>query len=257
AAMRVDIQIATTMIAVFQRNAQMVDHAPPPAYSVPPRQSASYFDYRYEVAARVDVPSDASWHSLPVFAAEVALVAEYVTVPSMEPQVFRTVKVENRTPHALLAGPVDVRLGEEFLMTSPMPTLPPGATQRIGLGVEEGIKVSRNTRFDEATGGVFGGSTVLTHGLEIEVANRLGHPATVEVRDRVPAIPQGEKDIKLEETNVSPPWSRPSVLPGETPVEGERSWRVTLKAGESQQLKATFNVKIPASKMLSGGNRRA
>lgn len=250
---RVDI---VTLLATRQQVLESVNHVRPPTWAVPPRQSTPYFDYRYDVETRIDVPSDGVWHSVPVFSAPVGLTAEYLCVPSMEPQVFRTVKVENRTPHALLAGPVDVTLGDEFLMTSPLPTLAPGATQRIGLGVEESIKVSRNTRYDEASGGVFGGATVLTHRVSVEVANRLGRPATVEIRERVPITPKDEKDIKVEETEIRPPWRSPEPLPGDTPVDGERAWRVTLQAGEKQSLDATWVVKIPSSKMLQGGNRR-
>jgi uncharacterized protein (TIGR02231 family) len=194
---------------------------------------------------------------VPVFSAPVGLSAEYVCVPSMESRAFRTVKVENRTPHALLAGPVDITLGEEFLMTSPLPTLAPGATQRLGLGVEESIKVSRNTRFDEASGGVFGGSSLLTHHVCVELANRTSQRVTVEVLERVPAVPSSaEKDIKVDEAEVRPAWSKRALLPGETPVEGERAWKVTLQPGETQTLNATWAVRIPSSKMLVGGNRR-
>jgi hypothetical protein len=253
-AMHVQVDIVS-LLAVRQQDMERAYHMPPPTWAVPPRQSTPFFDYRYDVEARMDVPSDGVWHTVSVFSAPVGLVAEYLCVPSMEPQVFRTVMVENRTPHALLAGPVDVTLGDEFLMTSPLPTLAPGATQRLGLGVEESIKVSRNTRFDEASGGVFGG-TVLTHRVSLEVANRLGRPVTVELRERVPVVPNGEKDIKIEETEVKPAWRAPTPLPGETPVDGERAWRVTLKAGEKQSLDAAWVVKIPSSKMLQGGNRR-
>ncbi len=254
-AVHVQVDIVS-LLAIRQQTMEAVLHVSPPRWAVPPRQSTPHFDYRYDVETRMDVPSDGAWHTVSVFSAPVGLTAEYLCVPSMEPQVFRTVMVENRTPHALLAGPVDVTLGEEFLMTSPLPTLAPGATQRLGLGVEESIKVSRNTRFDEASGGVFGGATVLTHRVSVEVANRLGRPVTVEVRERVPVVPQGEKDIKVEEAEVKPGWKAPAPMPGETPVEGERAWRVTLQGGEKQALDATWVVKIPSSKMLQGGNRR-
>jgi hypothetical protein len=251
---RVDI---VSLLATRQQTMDSVHHISPPTWAVPPRESTPHFDYRYDVETRIDVPSDSVWHTVPVFSAPVGLTAEYLCVPSMEPQVFRTVKVENRTPHALLAGPVDVTLGDEFLMTSPLPTLAPGATQRLGLGVEESIKVSRNTRYDEASGGVFGGATVLTHRISVEVANRLGRPATVEIRERVPVpLKKDEKDIKVEETEINPAWRPPEVLPGDPPVDGERAWRVTLQAGEKQALDATWVVKIPSSKMLQGGNRR-
>jgi len=254
-AVHVQVDIVSLLV-MRQQTMDAVHHISPPTWAVPPRQSTPHFDYRYDVETRIDVPSDSVWHTVPVFSAPVGLTAEYLCVPSMEPQVFRTVKVENRTPHALLAGPVDVTLGDEFLMTSPLPTLAPGATQRLGLGVEESIKVSRNTRYDEASGGVFGGATVLTHRVSVEVANRLGRPATVEIRERVPVIPKDEKDIKVEEAEIKPAWRSPEPLPGDTPVDGERAWRVVLQAGEKQSLDATWVVKIPASKMLQGGNRR-
>jgi Domain of unknown function (DUF4139) len=244
------------LVALYEHTAASVQEVVPPTWSVPPRQSSPHFDYRFDVETRAEVPSDGVWHTVPVFSAPVGLSAEYVCVPSMESRAFRTVKVENRTPHALLAGPVDVTLGDEFLMTSPLPTLAPGATQRLGLGVEESIKVSRNTRFDEASGGVFGGANVLTHHVQVELANRTAQRVTVEVLERMPAVPSAEKDIKVEESEVKPAWSKRSLLPGETPVEGERAWKVTLQPGETQALNATWAVRIPSSKMLVGGNRR-
>jgi hypothetical protein len=247
----------TALLAVSEQEVSTVWQATPPVWAVPPRQSSPHFDSRFDVETRADVPSDGVWHTVPVLSVPVGLAAEYVCVPSVEPRAFRTVRVENRTPYPLLAGPVDVTLGDEFLMTSPLPTLPPGATQRLGLGVEESIKVARNTRFDEATGGIFGGATMLTHHVSVELANRLANRILVEVCERVPVVTTGqEKDIKVEESEVAPLWQKRTPLPGEAPVEGERAWRVVLQPGEAQTLKATWTVKIPASKMLGGGNRR-
>ena len=97
---------------------------------------------------------------------------------------------------------------------------------------------------------------MLTHNVCVELANRTQHRVTVEVLEGVPAVPASEKDIKVEESEVKPAWARRSLLPGETPVEGERAWKVTLQPGETQTLNATWAVRIPSSKMLVGGNRR-
>ncbi|WNG19562.1 DUF4139 domain-containing protein [Cystobacter fuscus] len=244
------------LIASSEQEAEALQQEEPPAWCVPPDHSTPHFDHRFDVEARVEVPSDGRWHTVPVFSAPVGLSAEYVCVPSVEPRVFRTVKVENRTPHALLAGPVDVTLGDEFLMTSPLPTLVPGATQRLGLGVEEALKVSRHTRFDELSGGMFNNASTLLHHVRVELANRTSQRVTVEVLERVPAVPPSEKDIKVEETEVKPPWSRRVPPPGEPPVEGERTWRLTLQPGETQTLSAAWTVRIPSNKVLVGGNRR-
>ncbi|MCP3101676.1 DUF4139 domain-containing protein [Myxococcus sp. K15C18031901] len=254
-AVHVQVDILT-LIAVCEQEVSTIWNAPLPAWGIAPRESAMHFDARFDLESRADVPSDAAWHTLPVLVVPMGISAEYVCVPSVESRAFRTVRLENRTPYPLLAGPVDVTLGDEFLMTSPLPTLPPGATQRLGLGVEESIKVARNTRFDEVAGGLFG-STMLTHQVSVELANRLHNRVLVEVCERIPAVPTGtEKDIKVEEAEIAPAWQKRIPLPGEQPVEGERAWRVVLQPGEAQTLKATWTVKIPANKMLNGGNRR-
>ncbi|ABF88885.1 conserved hypothetical protein [Myxococcus xanthus DK 1622] len=247
----------TVRVALSLQETSSIWAAPAPAWSQPPRTSSPHFDARFDVETRADVPSDGAWHTVPVLSVPVGLSAEYVCVPSVESRAFRTVRVENRTPYPLLAGPVDVTLENEFLMTSPLPTMAPGSTQRLGLGVEESIKVARNTRFDEAMGGMFGGSTMLTHHVSVELANRLSNRVLVEVCERVPTVPVNtEKDIKVEELEVAPLWQKRLPLPGEAKVEGERAWRVVLQPGEAQTLKATWTVKIPGNKMLGGGNRR-
>ncbi|RKH74773.1 DUF4139 domain-containing protein [Corallococcus aberystwythensis] len=236
--------------------AESVNTVAPPTWTVPPRDSARHFDARFDAEAVTDVPSDGAWHTVPMLTVPLELTAEYVCVPSVEPRVFRTVRLNNASPHPLLAGPVDVTLGDEFLMTSPLPTLGPGETQRLGLGVEEALQVARNTRFDEATGGMFGNSTVLTHHVSVEVANHLSRPANIAISERIGAVPESQKDLKVEEVEVVPPWHKPTPLPGEEAVEGERVWRVSVPAGEKRSMKATWVVKLPASKMLNGGNRR-
>ncbi|NBD09388.1 DUF4139 domain-containing protein [Corallococcus silvisoli] len=236
--------------------AESVNTVPPPTWAVAPRDSARHFDARFDAEAVADVPADGAWHTVPMLTVPLEFRAEYVCVPSVEPRVFRTVRLDNRTPHPLLAGPVDVTLGDEFLMTSPLPTLGPGETQRLGLGVEEAIQVARNTRFEEATGGMFGNNTVLTHHVSVEVTNHLARPATLAISERIGAVPESQKDLKVEEAEVIPPWQKPTPLPGEVAVEGERVWRMSMPAGEKRSMKATWVVKLPGNKMLYGGNRR-
>lgn len=236
--------------------AESVNTVPPPTWAVAPRDSARHFDARFDAEAVADVPADGAWHTVPMLTVPLEFRAEYVCVPSVEPRVFRTVRLDNRTPHPLLAGPVDVTLGDEFLLTSPLPTLGPGETQRLGLGVEEALQVARNTRFEEAAGGMFGNNTVLTHHVSVEVANHLSRPATLAISERIGAVPESQKDLKVEEAEVVPPWQKPTPLPGEDAVEGERVWRLSVPAGEKRSMKATWVVKLPGNKMLHGGNRR-
>lgn len=221
--------------------------------------SVNAFDYRYECDAAVDVPSTGRWSLVTVMSCPVGLTPEYLCVPSVEPKVYRTLTVTNRSPHALLPGPVDITAGDEFLMTTTLPAIPPGADQmhRLGLGVEEAIKVARHTQAKETSGGFLGGSTVLPHDVEIELNNRLATPALVEVRERVP-VPEGdEKDLKVEETKTEPKWEVFEKHEDGRVVNGGRRWRVTVPPGQTMKLVAQYAIRMPADRMLVGGNRRS
>jgi hypothetical protein len=221
--------------------------------------SVKSFDYRYECEATVDVPSTGRWSLVPVMGCAVGLTAEYLCVPSVEPKVYRTLTVTNRSSHALLPGPVDVTVGDEFLMTTTLPAIPPGADQmhRLGLGVEEALKVSRKTQAKETTGGFLGGSTVLPHDVEIDLNNRLSTPALIEVRERIPIAEGDEKDLKIEETKAEPKWEVFEKHEDGRVVHGGRRWRVTVPPGQTTKLVAQYAIRMPADRMLVGGNRRS
>lgn len=251
---QVDVMLAA--LNFWQQCTAMVQTLP-----LPPRctmvASFDSFDFRYDCAAPVDVPSTGVWSTVPVMECEVGLTPQYVCVPAVEPKVYRTLAIANSSTSALLAGPVEVSVGDEFLMTTTMPAIPPGAnTERLGLGVEEAIKVARKTNFAETTGGFLGGSTVLKHEVELEVNNRLSSAAAIEVRERLPQVPLSEKDIKVEEVEVKPGWEKVVGPVDGVVTEGLRRWRVTVPPGGRMALTAQFLVRIPADKMLVGGNRR-
>ena len=257
AGISVQIDVVMAMVGQAQRNAYSVQGLSLPSLTQPVTSVRS-FDYRYDCGARLDVPSTGKWVLLPVMSCAVGLTPEYVCVPSVEQKVYRTLTIANRSTHALLPGPVDVTAGDEFLMTTSLPAISPGAEQshRLGLGVEEAIKIARKTQFKETTGGFLGGSTVLPHDLEIELNNRLNAPALIEVRERVPTVDPNEKDLKVEEVASSPQWEKvEGPIDGEI-VKGTRRWRVTLAPGASQKLTAQFAIRMPADKMIVGGNRR-
>lgn len=252
----VQVDVLLAALNLWQQYTSMVQTLP-----LPPRctmvASFDSFDFRYDCVAPVDVPSTGTWSTVPVMECQVGLTPQYVCVPAVEPKVYRTLAIANSSTSALLAGPVEVSVGDEFLMTTTMPAIPPGAnTERLGLGVEEAIKVARKTNFAETTGGFLGGSTVLKHDVELEVNNRLSSAAAIEVRERLPQVPLSEKDIKVEEAEVKPGWEKVVGPVDGVVTEGLRRWRVTVPPGGRMTLTAQFLVRIPADKMLVGGNRR-
>ncbi|MEZ0090513.1 DUF4139 domain-containing protein [Streptacidiphilus sp. EB129] len=238
----------------YVRRAESVAGLALPEHCSPVRFSAGSFDYRYDTAAPVDVPADGGWHTVPVQAFPVTLAPEHVCVPSADPRVYAAVRVGNTSGHALLAGPAEVSLDGDYLMTTQLPTLAPGQSRRVGIGVVEGIQVARNTQMRETTAGLRNGTLVLEHRVEVELANRLGHPVTVEVRERVPV--SDDKDARVDEQAATPPWTAVPPEQDVTHRRGMRVWLVTLEPRATTRLSGGFDIRIPAAKALSDGNRR-
>ncbi|GAA1407327.1 hypothetical protein GCM10009639_56000 [Kitasatospora putterlickiae] len=223
---------------------------PLPHHAVPPRVSAGSFDHRFDTVAPADLPSDATWHTVTIGAIPVSVSPEYVTVPAVEERVYATLVITNATARAVLAGPVEVTVDDEFLLTAALPTLAPGGVRRLGIGVAESVEVTRRTELRESTAGMLNSSTVLDHRVRVELANRLGRPVTVEVRERVPV--SSDADIRIEER---PGWHAPDEPSTECPPS-TRLRRVELPPGGRAELDGGYQIRIPAGKAIVGGNRR-
>ncbi|WP_405812337.1 DUF4139 domain-containing protein [Streptomyces sp. NBC_01520] len=237
----------------YRRRAERVAALPLPGHAVRPRESAGSFDHRFDAAARADIPSDGTWHTVTIGEIPLGLHIEYLCMPSVEQTVYATSVLSNATDQALLAGPVEVTVDDDFLLTAALPTLAPGRICRVGLGPAEGIQVTRRTNVHESTSGLRNTTTVLDHRVHVELANRLARPVTLEVRERVPVT--SEPDVRIEERAD---WTAPEDGQGpDHHAPGTRVWRVDLPAGGTAVLDGGYEIRIPAGKALVGGNRRS
>ncbi|WP_225891083.1 DUF4139 domain-containing protein [Streptomyces dioscori] len=236
-----------------RRDAESVASLPLPGHAVRPRESAGSFDHRFDAHARTDIPSDGTWHTVTITEIPVGLRTEYLCVPSVEETVYTTLVLSNATDQALLAGPVEVTVDDDFLLTTALPTLAPGGTRRVGLGPAEAIRVTRRTELRESSSGLRNTTTVLDHRVHVELVNRLARPVAVEVRERVPVT--SDPDIRIDERAD---WTTPEEGAGpDTLAPGTRVRRVELPAQGSATLDGGYEIRIPAGKALVDGNRRS
>jgi hypothetical protein len=226
--------------------------------ALPPGHSAAAglggFDYAWRVEDPADIPSDGAWHSVPLAEGEGPASPAFVCVPRESAEVFRTLRFSSPLRGPLLSAPMDVYVAGSWLLTVDLAPLPPGAELSLGLGVEQGLKVARNARFEEKTTGLIVNSLELHHDIEVELQNHLGRAASLELRERLPVAAAGEDEVQVVEGAVTPPWE-PWERP-EAPVEGARRWRLRLEPGERKVLRAHYSVRIPSKHELVGGNRR-
>jgi hypothetical protein len=252
---QVRFDVMTAIERARQRAGEVANRLPPGCQLA----WSEAFDYAYPAAARVDVPSDGDFHSIPLADRKTGCEPRYVVVPRESTDVFRTASVENPLDAPLLPGPIDVYLRGDFLLTSRLDLTPPRGRFTLGLGVEQAIKVARNTRFREENAGLMGGALLLHHHITVEIKNNLPRPAPVEVRERVPVTIENDDDVEVKLGQVTPGWEEwkpDKESPGEPELKGGRRWRVTVPAAGKQELRADYDVKISARQELVGGNRR-
>jgi hypothetical protein len=241
--------------AEHRRRAASVGGLALPPHAIPVRHAPGSFAYRFDAAAPVDVPADGRWHSVPVEDFPVGLTPWHLCVPALDPAVYAAIELVNTSPHALLAGPADILVDGEYTATVAMPALAPGQSRRIGIGVEEGVRVARRVRTAESSStGLRGATTVVVQTVEIEVANRLGRRISLEVLERVPV--SDDKDVRIEDAAATPPWTVVAPEEDEQRRRGLRRWRVVVEAGDSATLTAGHQIRLPAGKAVVGGNRR-
>lgn len=217
------------------------------------------YDYAYATDTPVDVPSDGTLHSIPLLARSGDARLDHVVVPRESCDVFRQVEVTNPLDAPLLPGPIDVYKAGDYLLTSKVELTPPRASLQLGLGVEQRVKVSRNTFYREDAAGLIKGSLQLNHQILIEAINHLSHPVELEVRERIPIARTDDDDIKVTVREVEPRWETFDPFPDKASsakLKGGYRWRVTLGPAEKQHLKAAYEVRISAKHQLVGGNRR-
>jgi hypothetical protein len=234
-------------------SAQQAGHGgPPPRHHL--AASLGGFDYVYAADGVVDIPSDGDFHGIPLMARQAAIELGYVVVPRESSDVFRHIKLKNPLEAPLLPGPADIYVGGDYLLSTDLRVAPPHGEVKIGLGVEQAIKVSRNTSFAEESAGLMGGSLALRHEISIEVANRRERPINIEVQERLPTLREREDEIQLDLAQVEPPWL--DFEPEDYALKGGHRWLLQIPPAQSRKLRVVYVVKISAKKELVGGNRR-
>ena len=213
------------------------------------------FVYRYTAEAALDVPCDGRLHNVPLVTRSAPMSTTLIVLPRESLQATRVAVLENPLGAPLLAGPADVYLEDEFLVTAPLRAVPAGGELVLGLGVEEALKVARNAHYTEETSGLLRGGIALSHRVEIEVASRLHETVRVEVRERVPIKGAGDEDVTVEVTAAEPAWE-PYEQAERSRIEGGKRWLFELVPGALRKLSFAYVVKVAGKRELVGGNRR-
>jgi hypothetical protein len=244
------------VVAEAENRARAAANAPLPAGATDARSVGGFFDFSYAADTAVDVPSDGTFHSVAVGTRTGEASVLYVAVPREDSNVYRQAMVKNPLPAPMLAGPAEVYVGGEYVLSTALPAVAPRGDFKLGLGVEQAIRCARNTQYREARSGTkIVATTELWHDITIDLVNNLDREISCEVRERIPQ-PAQDAEVVVEEGTVTPAWEPYTQEERHSPLEGGRRWRIAVPPNSATKLAAQYVVKLYANNELNGGNRR-
>jgi len=233
-----------------------IERIPMPRYASDPRYMGNgERQVRYRAEAPVDIASDGASHRILVRSAVGEAALSLVALPRESAEVYREAAQRNPFEDAiLLPGPADVFLDGGLLTTSALELTGDGGALRLGLGVEERIRVVRNVRAQEESAGFLGGKIAVMHDVSIELSSALGYPAKIKVYDRLPVTE--DKDVEIELVSARPRSDKYDQAERGTPIRGGLVWEIELAAAGRARIEFSYRIVLPAKSELEGGNRR-
>ena len=231
-----------------------IERMSPPNGAIDPRASRGLFDVVYEAAGTASVPANKRPNRVPLMNAEAAAAPRFVTVPREANEVYRRADFTNPFGQALLTGPVEVLIDGALVAQTRLSYTDRGGLISIGLGVEDRVKVARNTRVEEGTAGLLGGATTVDHTVTTEIASSLGRAIKIEIVDRLPVSDDKDVEIKqLASTPAAQPYTQAELG---HPVRKAFRWEVDVPAGGKAKAEWRYRVTLPSKMEIVGGNRR-
>ncbi|MER7728766.1 mucoidy inhibitor MuiA family protein [Streptomyces sp. NPDC096323] len=196
--------------------------------------------------APVSIPCDGRAHRVAVSAFTTAAPSEYACSPELSPLVTQVVRFDNRSGHALLAGPVDLIRGSGFGGRGMLDFAAPGAPVELAFGSRDDYRVVRYTEESRASAGITQRS-VLTRTVRLHLS-RFSAPGehgdrVVTLRERIPVPEVAEVTVRLHKDACSP-------APDAVDAEGIVRWDVTLPPGGRRTV--TLVYELSASGKVTG-----
>jgi Domain of unknown function (DUF4139)/N-terminal domain of unknown function (DUF4140) len=225
-----------------------------PPFASDPQTARGRFDHRYDAEGTADVPGAGRALRIAVTSADASATPRFTAVPREVAEVFREAEIQNPFAAPLLSGPVDVFLDGALLTVSQIAFVDRSGWIRLGLGVEERLRVARNARVDEGTVGLLGGSAVIDHAVTIDLASSLGRKVTVEILERVPV--SDEKDVEIKLTYARPEHETYTQADRGAPLRRGLRFKIDVPAGDKARVELGYRVTLPSKNEIVGGNRR-
>lgn len=188
--------------------------------------------------APVSVPGDGAAHRVRLSAFTAPAPSEYACTPELSPLVTQVVRFDNRSGHALLAGPVELVRGSGFSGRGTLDFTAPGSPVELAFGSCDDYRVVRDAEESRNVAGLTQ-RTVVTRTVRLHLS-RFSAPGehgdrVVAVRERIPVSEVSAVEVRLRKDACSP-------APDTVDAEGIARWDVALPPGGRRTVTLVYEV---------------
>ncbi|WP_238430388.1 DUF4139 domain-containing protein [Frankia nepalensis] len=229
--------------APMPKAALMAASVPPPVEHAVATVDTSGTAATYRPPRPVPVPADGRPHRTTLAVLHLEAELDYLTAPKLAAEAYLRASVTNSSPHTLLPGPVAIFHGADFVGTSSLELVPPGAEVELQLGVDDRLLVERELVSRATSRKVVGNLRRTDVGYEITLTNHTPRPAKVTVRDQVPV--SRHEGITVKDLRTSPAVDEHTDL-------GQLTWTVELAPGAKRQIELGFRLEHNRGLDLTG-----
>ena len=238
-----------------QKRLSLFVEIPPPKEARDPGAAGLLFDHVFHGTTTCRVPSSTRPVRVPVDRRPARSTPRLAVVPRENAEVFREAEVDNPFDGPLLPGPIDVLLDGSLVAESSLSLVDRGGRARVGMGVEDRVKVARNVRIEEKSAGLLGGQRTVDHAVTIDVVSSLPYPALLEIRDRTPCTEE-DSGVEVKLVSATPAPHAKDIDGAGAILRGGLLWQLPLDAGAAAKVAFQYRIALSAKDEVVGGNRR-
>jgi uncharacterized protein (TIGR02231 family) len=188
---------------------------------------------------RATIPSDGRPVWAPVDVVETKAIAKYVATPKLDAHVYQIVALKNPAAYALLDGRVRSYRAGSYVGDARLRYRGVGEPFEVSLGIDEEIKVERQTLEEKDRDPRLLSSTKqLARAYRAVLTSRAAGPVTVELRENIPVSKVDDVRVELQSARTT----------GGYALDKERgflTWSVSLATAERKNVDVAYTIRLP------------
>ena len=199
----------------------------------------------FDIPRQATIPADNNTHKVSIGIINLKPEFEYETAPKKTPHAFLKAKVKNTSSYAMLAGPANVFLDNNFVAKTNLKSYSPQEEFTCSLGVDPSIRVEYKPikKYQEQSG-LISKTRSTTFEQVIEVKNTSASAVKLLLSEQLPLSNNEKINVKLIEPNLK---NSPIVKLNK---QNNLEFDLKIAANKIEELVIKYSIEHPANETI-------